>query len=503
MEFETGFLNIPGGRQLLGLKIRGVQNTERRPTHFVLLLDTSGSMDMQGRLESVKTCAKYLLNFLTDVDRISIVCFSDSANITVNCQATTLENRMVIEGHINGLRTEGSTNLSAGLLKVREVLGASPVNMKVGLVILTDGFANAGVMDENGLRSIVSLIRQSNPNMSVNCVGYGLDHAGDLLRNLSIEGGGSYNIVTSQEHVGPVFGEILGGLVSCVAQNVEIQYPSDWENYSSYASTATTATTTPNGQNASRRNTLFIGDIYSESEVIILLKRSSGSISTNAPSDATIKGFNCIQVEDISYPLVWNSGNSDNVVQNSYMMYYIRWSLAKILERAAVSASSLGENSENLLSDVNVLEGLLQGSGPMVDLLRSEFTNARTLINSRRHNNNVNTSVFLQRSAYLGTGRGGATQTQTYAQDPAGVHVDSAFPPPPPPFMNAAQRAISVSMSTIIGTPQNPAGVHVDSAFPPPPPPFMNALRAISVSMSTNIGTPRRPRRVSAVRNIP
>ena len=44
MEFETGFLNIPGGRQLLGLKIRGVQNTERRPTHFVLLLDTSGSM---------------------------------------------------------------------------------------------------------------------------------------------------------------------------------------------------------------------------------------------------------------------------------------------------------------------------------------------------------------------------------------------------------------------------------------------------------------------------
>ena len=112
-----------------------------------------------------------------------------------------------------------------------------------------------------------------------------------------------------------------------------------------------------------------------------------------------------------------------------------------------MTATTLGENGDNLISDLEVLEELLASfsAGPMVTLLRNEFTGVRTLINNRRYND-LNRSNILQRSAYLGTGRGGSTQTPTYAQDPAVVSV-GGLPPPPPPFMNATQRAITASMA--------------------------------------------------------
>jgi hypothetical protein len=438
MDFETRYVNIVGRPQLLGLKIRGLATTERRPTHFILLVDTSGSMEMEGRLEAVKRCAKYLLNFLQSSDRISIVRFDENASITVNCQSTSSENRQVIEGHINSLHTGGSTNLSAGLLKVRDVLNTSPQDMKTGLVILTDGFANLGIQDEPGLRSLVSMIRQGAQNLSVSCVGYGYDHAGDLLRNLALEGGGSYNIVSSQEHVGPVFGEILGGLISCVAQNVEIVYPRDYENYTSYVS-----------RDDGNFKRLFIGDIYSESETIVLLKR------VGSDNNVTLKGFNCLQMADITTPLQWFIGSLDG--QAPYRMFYIRWALAQLLEKAR----GVGHNRENLLSDIDELERLVEGEGDMVALMRGEFVAAREMLNNR---NVLNETAYLQRSMYLASGRGAATQTvatpvrgvspqrlrRSGAVAAATTQLQDPIPPPgasPSPYMNTAQRAISAAMS--------------------------------------------------------
>jgi hypothetical protein len=436
MEISTSYVNIVGVPQLLGLKINGVQNANRLPAHFVLLLDTSGSMEMDGRLEVVKRCAKYLLNFLNDADRISIIQFADNASVTVRCQKTTSENRMIIEGHINSLVSSGSTNLSAGLLKVREILTAGSSEMKTGLVILTDGYANQGIQDENGLRSLVSMIRQASPNLSISCVGYGLDHAGGLLRNIALDGGGSYNIVTSQEHVGPVFGEILGGLVSCVAQNVEITYPRNYENYSSYVSK-------DDGGNYRR---LFIGDIYSESETIVLLKR------VGQDQNVSIQGFNCIQMEDINQPLQWSI---DSREQGPYRMYYIRWSLAKILE----SAIDARVNRDNLISDIDNLERLLEGEGDMVALIRDEFVAARDMIRGTVEcDGRMNDTTFLQRSMYLSSGRGAATQRMDFHlgrhnnNNNNNTNASSSSRDSDPiasPFMNTVQRSITTAMSQV------------------------------------------------------
>ena len=437
MDIETRILTMEGLPDLLGLKIRGVATTERRPTHFILLVDTSGSMDVDGRLDAVKRCVTYLLQFLQSTDRISIIRFSDTASITVNYQAASSENRQAIEGYIASLHAAGSTNMSAGLLKVRDVLGGVGVDhtMKTGLVLLTDGYANRGMQDETALRSLVSLIRADAQNLSVSCVGYGYEHAGDLLRNLALEGGGSYNIVSSQEHVGTVFAEIFGGLISCVAQNVEIVYPRDYKHYTSYITHEEGAMTR-----------LFIGDIYSESETIVLLQKVGDN------NNVTLKGFHCMQMQDTVQQLQWVQESQQQQQQQApYRMYYIRAGLAKILEKARKP----GEHRENLLSDMNNLERLIEGDTAAAALMRSEFTTARQML---QNTNTLNESVCIQRSMFLSSGRGAATQM--YDPDPQtpppvrrtngrrGIDVASATASASP-FMNSVQRALSAAMSHI------------------------------------------------------
>jgi len=414
MEYDTSYVTC-GSEQLLGIKVRGVQNDERRPTHFILLLDTSGSMEIDNRLISVKNCVRFMLNFLKPTDRISIIRFSTTAEITVSFQATTVENRMIIERHINSLVPGGSTNLSAGLLKVRDVLSVSSTTMKTGLVILTDGFANMGMNDESSLRSLTGVLREQNPNMSVSTIGYGIDHAAQLLRNIALEGGGSYNIITSEEQVGGVFAEVLGGLVSCVAQNVEIIFPSGWSHYTGYMC----------NEQAGRKH-LFIGDIYSQSEVIILLKPGGAALD-----NVQIRGFNCIAMTDYNRRLEWALGIFRDEI--SYKAYYIRWRLANCLEQIGLGVTS-GE-MRNELDDLEVIIATL-GTGPMINMLRSEILSAkRDLDRPEDEENNLNLTQNIQRSAFLTTGRGAATQT---VEDPQERSM----------FLSPIQRQISAAMSS-------------------------------------------------------
>lgn len=416
MEVSTKYVSINGlGNNvgINGIKICGVQNEQRRPTHFILLLDTSGSMESDNRLASVKNCVRYMLSFLSAEDRISIIRFSDSADITVSFQATTTENRAILEGHINSLYAGGSTNLSAGLLKVREVMQTADSAMKTGLVILTDGFANMGMTDEASLRSLVGMIRGYSQNVSVSTIGYGTDHEAQLLRGIAVEGGGSYNIVSSEEHVGNVFAEVLGGLVSCVAQNVEIVFPKEWSHYTGYACREVGAT-----------KHLFIGDIYSQAEVIVLLC-PAGSVLDNVE----LKGFDCVNMTDSCVRLQWSNRNTEDVTP--YKAYYVRWSLGNCLERLSNSGSGSGE-IRNKLDDLEIIVNGL-GVGAMVDMLRAEIASLRGMLDTGP----LDTTIHIQHSAFLSTGRGGATQT---IGDPIAIPDRSMF-------LTPVQRQISAGMS--------------------------------------------------------
>ena len=126
------------------LRIKTPTVEEQTPTHFVVLLDTSDSMNESAKLEHVKLCTSLMLKLLTPNDKLSLVTFGDNSRILLAAVPTDAAHLSMISETIMGLNTEGCTNLSAGLASAAEVL-ALDSQLKPMLLLLTDGHANRGI----------------------------------------------------------------------------------------------------------------------------------------------------------------------------------------------------------------------------------------------------------------------------------------------------------------------------------------------------------------------
>lgn len=269
-----------------GIHLKGLAREERQPVHLLFLIDTSGSMDEENRLNNVKRSMNFILPFMTENDQISLVTFSDDAKTHITRSPITDENKRALEYKVSKIRTEGNTNLSAGLLMASTIFEqpvTDSIQRKQGLVILTDGHANAGVRSEDTLLEIVKAQLAKFPGLSMTVVAYGENHNTSLMSKIGIEGGGSYNIVKNLEDVASVFGEILGGLMSCSAQMIEVYLPPGAECDTIYSKETLEGGITK----------IRIGDIYAEAEQTIIFKSSpeQGPIRISGiamPSLATI-----------------------------------------------------------------------------------------------------------------------------------------------------------------------------------------------------------------------
>jgi Ca-activated chloride channel family protein len=244
MEVEVCEFTI-ANKPIKGVKLIGSQCTQRNPVHTIILLDTSGSMNSNSKLINVKKSLYYLLKFIPN-DYLSLISFNDTSEILLENTRITPEHNEMLHFTINKLTADRGTNLSAGLLNALTLIQRSNTQIKTGLIILTDGHANEGITQSEEILKIIGSIK-NNSSVSITTIAYGEDHNSELLKDVAINGGGSYNMVDNLEQVGTVFGDILGGLMSCVMQNVVIKHPDTLHSLSPYA--------TKNG-------VLTIGDVY-------------------------------------------------------------------------------------------------------------------------------------------------------------------------------------------------------------------------------------------------
>lgn len=192
----------------------------RAPVHFILLIDTSGSMETGSKLHNVVRSAHFMLEHLQATDHLTLIDFNTKATLLVDHLPMTAEAKIHVSQRLAAVTAEGSTNLSAALLLAKTAAQSTPAAMKTGILILTDGHANIGVTDQATLLTILQ-----GTNASISTVGYGTDHNTDILTAMAAGSGGSYNVVSNLEDTATVFGDILGGLLSCAAQNVVVEYP--------------------------------------------------------------------------------------------------------------------------------------------------------------------------------------------------------------------------------------------------------------------------------------
>jgi Mg-chelatase subunit ChlD len=428
-----------GNENLKAVKILGTNTFQRNPTHTIVLLDISSSMNEDYKLNIVKKSLQFLFNFLQSNDAFSLITFNNISNIVISNKLANAENLALFNYTINKISASGGTNLSAGLLNTKSLLESfdnASREMKTGLIILTDGHTNQGIVKELELLQIMWSLRNAQPNLSINTIGYGEDHNANLLKNIAINGNGSYNIVRSIEEVGTVFGDVLGGLISCVLQNLLIKYPSSWNCLNEYPK-----------NNENGFITMNIGDIYAESETIVLFENAdSKSVHIQGTSTTT---FNTIIKE------VNSTFNPTSVEYQPFIVSYVRLKIANCLNliNDVSNHTSIKNKIPYLLT---ILETPTIQSNPLVPMLKDEIYSIEQQINT----SNIDDSQNLQHSAFFTLSRGISVSRTPRQRNESyqifndvnerveNMTIES-------PFANTTQRYISRTMASQSQDPSN------------------------------------------------
>ncbi|HEX2167832.1 MAG TPA: VWA domain-containing protein [Longimicrobiales bacterium] len=107
-------------RLLLRLEAETTGRTDRLPLNLSLVLDRSGSM-YGGKLEAARAAAALLVRRLSPDDTVSVVAYDDEVRTVAEPAKGAAQ--AALPRQIEAIETGGSTNLSGGWLRGRE-LGA-------------------------------------------------------------------------------------------------------------------------------------------------------------------------------------------------------------------------------------------------------------------------------------------------------------------------------------------------------------------------------------------
>ena len=391
--------------------------------HMIFVLDVSDSMEDCNKLENVKQSMKFVLPFLKATDRISIVTFGEQADVKVSC---LIPDVAILTSVIDSLETEGCTNLSAGLMLASGCAALDPAR-KVGIVLLTDGHANAGVCAPDAL---LDLVKNGLSQYSLTSVAYGEDHNATLLTQFAASSGGSYNIVNNLEDVATVFGEILGGLKSVVAQNIYVDFPIGTVLKTGYPYTTTDSCLK-----------VKVGDIYSENEIVVLfsgLTEDNISVSWSDMKSFKNESYTFSSNESYTFSSIFDlESNFPRVVE----IANFRFRVSSLLKDSASSALQITDAAKALVDE---LKALSYSGEQIIKMMLDDLSilMRRVAFGSRRVSNQMR-----QHAAYLDLSRGMRSSCEGES-DP--LNVTS-------PFSNLTQRSTVDTIRYTNLTPQLPS----------------------------------------------
>jgi Ca-activated chloride channel homolog len=215
--------NNGNGEAFLDLRVTGKQSnsSDRKRMNLVLVIDRSGSMGSENKLEQVKTSAVEILNNLNPSDRLAIVTYDDSINTLL--PSTTVEDKNYIRDLVYGLRPGGSTNLCGGMLagfaEAQRNFREDSVNR---IVLLSDGLANVGVVDPTQIANQAKRIREN--KISVSAMGVGIDYNENLMASIADYSGGNYYYINGETSMASVFQKELNLMQNLIGTNAKATF---------------------------------------------------------------------------------------------------------------------------------------------------------------------------------------------------------------------------------------------------------------------------------------
>lgn len=190
----------------------------RLPLNLGVVIDRSGSMYDERRLEFVVEAVKFLADNLNDQDKISIVAFADKAKVIITPEAA--RDKAAVKREIDDidlLEIGGGTQMALGMRaaidEVKKNLSPDRLNR---VLVLTDG----QTYEET---ACIDLVEKNRGEISFSTMGVGVEFNEKLLQRLAQDSNGKYHFIGDPAEIPGIFEDELEGLRAVTVRNGRIE----------------------------------------------------------------------------------------------------------------------------------------------------------------------------------------------------------------------------------------------------------------------------------------
>lgn len=284
---------------LVRLKTPPVVQGTRQPLVVGLAIDKSWSMKGE-KMDAVLEAASSLVNWLTRLDYVAVVAYSNDIQIV---QAlTNLTEKVSISDKIRNIQVATSTNLSGGWLQTLRAIESKTIEGAFRRVILlTDGNPTLGVKDPEQLVQIAK--DHALRGISTTTIGVGDDFNEHMLKSIAEAGGGNFYFIDNPEQASDIFFQEFGDIGALYAQALElkVQFPTELKfksvlnNFAFDLSEDISELRGDVGGISKQTVTIQAGDIRSDDiKNIILAFENTVKHSKNAKIDLEVSYYNLL-----------------------------------------------------------------------------------------------------------------------------------------------------------------------------------------------------------------
>ena len=204
------------------------QEEKRVNADLICIIDVSGSMEGE-KIEQVRESLKILIDMMEQKDRIALVLFSESAELLYDLNYLDEKNKSKVKDLIEKIEAGGGTNIASGLEIAVEILkkekkkeNTDEEGRSSSIILLSDGCDN--YLDDIQIgEKLKSLTKGEGLYFTLNTFGYGYDHDTKIMNRLANLRDGSFFLVEDYNKVGQYFVTVLGGCISMISKNVQLE----------------------------------------------------------------------------------------------------------------------------------------------------------------------------------------------------------------------------------------------------------------------------------------